>query len=145
MLGKMNGTFTGGGIEERLRAASQHISPRCELSPRYEPAARSEPMMHAVRTLLLIPIGILCLNASSASARVVRVEIISRADITGTFAGRTYERIAGRVYFAFDPANQFNKQIVDLDLAPRNSNGEVEAVSEFVMLRPKDAATAADL
>jgi hypothetical protein len=102
-------------------------------------------MMQSFRTVLLIPFAMLCLNANSAAARVVRVEIISRADIAGTFAGRAYERIAGRVYFAFDPTNQFNKQIVDLDLAPKNSNGEVEAVSEFVMLRPKDAATAADL
>ena len=92
----------------------------------------------------LLIVAALCLGAASASARVVRIEIISRADISGTFAGRTYERIAGRVYFAFDPANPANAQIVDLQLAPRNSNGEVEAVSEFVMLRPKDA-TAADL
>ena len=42
----------------------------------------------------------------------------------------------GRVYFAFDPKNPANTQIVDLGLAPRNSRGEVEAVSEFVMLRP---------
>src|SRR5438132_9471172 len=88
----------------------------------------------------LLIVAALCLGATSAAARVVRVEIISRADITGTFAGRTYERITGRVYFAFDPANPANAQIVDLQLAPRNSNGEVEAVSEFVMLRPKGSA-----
>src|SRR5438552_14730560 len=93
----------------------------------------------------LLIVAALCLGAASASARVVRIEIISRADISGTFAGRAYERIAGRVYFAFDPLNPANAQIVDLQLAPRNSNGEVEAVSEFVMLRPKDAATAADV
>ncbi len=94
---------------------------------------------------MLFGIAALSIDPTSASARVARVEIISRADISGTFAGRTYERIAGRVYFAFDPANPANAQIVDLQLAPRNSSGEVEAVSEFVMLRPKDAATAANL
>src|SRR5438105_10511349 len=94
---------------------------------------------------LLIGIAALFLTATSAAARVVRVEIISRADITGTFAGRTYERLTGRVYFAFEPHNPANKQIVDLDLAPRNPNGEVEAISEFVMLRPKDATQSADL
>jgi hypothetical protein len=82
--------------------------------------------------------------ASTALARVVRVEILSRADVTGTFAGRTYERLTGRVYFAFDPRNPHNKQIVDLALAPRNASGEVEAVSEFVMLRPKDATSSAN-
>ena len=73
---------------------------------------------------------------SVASARVVRIEILSRTPISGDFAGHTYERITGRVYFAFDPRNPENKKIVDLDLAPRNATGEVEAVSEFVMLRP---------
>src|SRR5450759_1556818 len=84
--------------------------------------------------------------SSSAYERVVRPEILTRSDITGTFGNAgTYERITGRVYFAFDPNNPENRRIVDLALAPRNSNGEVEAVSEFVMLRPKDPARSADL
>lgn len=83
---------------------------------------------------------------SSAAAKVVRVEILSRSDISGNFGtAGIYERITGRVYFAFDPKNPENRRIVDLDLAPRNSNGEVEAWSEFVILRPKDAARSADL
>jgi hypothetical protein len=84
--------------------------------------------------------------ASPAFARVVRVEILSRSDISGTFGDAgTYERITGRVYFAFDPRNPENRKIVDLGLAPRNSSGEVEAWSEFVILRPKDSARSADL
>jgi len=94
---------------------------------------------------LLIVAAALFLDAGTALARVVRVEILSRADVTGTFAGKTYERLTGRVYFAFDPRNPNNGQIVDLGLAPRNANGEVEAISEFVMLRPKDPASAANL
>src|SRR2546423_6450483 len=90
---------------------------------------------------LLIALTASALCTSAALARVVRVEILSRADITGTFDGRTYERLTGRVYFAFEPNNPANKQMVDLELAPRNSNGEVEAVSEFVMLRPKGASS----
>jgi hypothetical protein len=84
--------------------------------------------------------------ARTAFARVTRVEIVSRTDIAGTFGtAGTYERITGRVYFAFDPRNPENRKIVDLDLAPRNSRGEVEAWSEFVMLRPKDPSRSADL
>ena len=94
---------------------------------------------------LLIVAAALLLDAGTALARVVRVEILSRADVTGTFAGKTYERLTGRVYFAFDPRNPNNTQIVDLALAPRNANGEVEAVSEFVILRPKDPASSANL
>ena len=101
-----------------------------------------------LRTLiysLVLGVGSLCVRANVASARVVRVEILSRADITGTFGGHTYERLIGRVYFAFDPHNPANKQIVDFGLAARNPNGEVSAVSEFIMLRPKDSAQSADL
>jgi len=83
--------------------------------------------------------------ATRADARVVRVEVLSRNPISGDFAGRAYERITGRVYFAFDPTNPQNKKIVDLGLAPRNSNGEVEAVSEFVMLRPINSTGSANV
>ena len=94
---------------------------------------------------LVLGVASLCVRASDALARVVRVEILSRSDITGTFGGHTYERLIGRVYFAFDPRNPANKQIVDLALAARNPNGEVSAVSEFIMLRPKDSADSAAL
>lgn len=94
---------------------------------------------------ILIAASAVCLSTSTALARVVRVEILSRADVSGTFAGRTYERLTGRVYFAFESHNPANKQIVDLDLAPRNPNGEIEAISEFVILRPKDPAQSADV
>jgi hypothetical protein len=59
---------------------------------------------------------------SVAQARVVRVEITSRADIQdGKPFGNVgpYEKIIGRVYFAVDPAKLHNRQIVDLDKAPQ--------------------------
>ncbi len=93
------------------------------------------------RLLLLL----LLIVPSVAGARVVRVEILSRTPISGDFAGKQYERITGRVYFAFDPNNPENKKIVDLGLAPRNANGEVEAISEFVMLRPISSTESANV
>ncbi|HEY2915374.1 MAG TPA: alpha/beta hydrolase domain-containing protein [Candidatus Angelobacter sp.] len=80
---------------------------------------------------------------SLAQARVVRVEITSRGDIQegkpfGT-AG-TYEKIVGRVYFAVDPSNLHNRQIVDLDKAPRNAHGEVEFSADLYLLKPKEMA-----
>jgi len=75
-----------------------------------------------------------------ATAEVVRIEIVSREDI---LEGRpfgsigAYEKIVGRVYFAFDPTNPMNAPIVDLERAPRNSAGFVEAWADFVVLRPK--------
>src|SRR4029077_8350115 len=76
-------------------------------------------------------------------ARVVRVEITSRTDIQeGKPFGNAgaYEKIVGRVYFAVDPANLHNRQIVDLDKAPRNAQGEVEFSSDLYLLKPKDMA-----
>ncbi len=102
--------------------------------------------MKNIRRILLLSLLGVTLIAVPAYARVVRVEILSRSDISGTFGNAgSYERITGRVYFAFDPKNPENRRIVDLDLAPRNSRGEVEAWSEFVILRPKDPARSADL
>ncbi len=80
---------------------------------------------------------------SLAQARVVRVEITSRADIQeGKPFGNAgaYEKIVGRVYFAVDPANLHNRQIVDLDKAPRNAQGEVEFSADLYLLKPKDMA-----
>ena len=51
-----------------------------------------------------------------------------------------YEKIIGRVYFAVDPANLHNRQIVDLDKAPRNAHGEVEFSADLYLLKPKDMA-----
>jgi hypothetical protein len=80
---------------------------------------------------------------SLAQARVVRVEISSRADVAeGKPFGNAgaYEKIVGRVYFAVDPANLHNRQIVDLDKAPRNAHGEVEFSADLYLLKPKDMA-----
>ena len=93
----------------------------------------------ATRVLL----AILLLLPAAADARVARVEIDRRTVIAGgrAFGAHgAYERITGRIYFAFDPKNPQDRKIVDLALAPRNAKGEVEAWSEFVMLRPVDAA-----
>ena len=88
--------------------------------------------------LFLVPLA-----PSGAAARVVRVTIETRELIgngASFGAAGAYERVTGRVYFAFDPANPQDRRIVDLDRAPRNAAGEVEAWSEFVMLAPRDPA-----
>ena len=88
---------------------------------------------------LLIP----AILASLAQAHVVRVEVTSRTDVQeGKPFGNAgaYEKILGRVYFAVDPANLHNRQIVDLDKAPRNAHGEVEFSADLYLLKPKDMA-----
>src|SRR5258707_15749627 len=74
-------------------------------------------------------------------AKVDRVEVISRTDVA---AGKSwgavgaYEEIIARVYFSVRPENKHNRQIVDIDNADKNKNGEVEFSSDLYMLRPKD-------
>src|SRR5438105_9149209 len=75
-------------------------------------------------------------------ARVVRVEITSRADVLQgkQFGGAgAYERIAGRIYFSVAVANPHNRRIVDLNHAVNLKNGEVEFSADFIAIRPKDA------
>jgi hypothetical protein len=73
-----------------------------------------------------------------ATAEVTRVEIARRADI-GTSG---YEKIAGTLHFAVDPAHPRNAIIADLALAPTNAAGRVEFSSDFYILKPKDAGRA---
>ncbi len=99
--------------------------------------------MRALKLRTAFAFLLVCLLARAAAARVVRVEIASRTDLeNGKSFGNVgaYEKIAGRVYFALDPANAHNLQIVDLDKAPRNAQGEVEFSADLYLLKPKDMA-----
>jgi hypothetical protein len=74
---------------------------------------------------------------------VDRVVVESRADVLGGRAFGAvgpYEKLTGTIVFSFDVASAANRRIVDLDRAPRNADGRVEAQSNFVVLRPKRAA-----
>ena len=119
--------------------------------------------------LLGLCVGMLILSGliSSAQARVSWIEITERVPFAGGMAfGKVgpYEKIRGRLHYAIDPDNRFNKQIVDLHLAKtgqlrqdvsavtpagvqealggdaRNTKGEVEFSGEFILLKPVDPA-----
>jgi Alpha/beta hydrolase domain len=68
-----------------------------------------------------------------AGAAVTRLDITEKTDV----ANGTYERIAGKVYFAIDPKLAPNRIVRDLDLAPRNSDGLVEFSADFCEMRPR--------
>ena len=98
-------------------------------------------MRFPVRAVLALFLAALFIP--TMQARVVRVEITSRTDIQDGKpfgAAGAYEKITGRVFFAVDPANLHNRQIVDLDKAPRNVHGEVEFSADLYLLKPKDMA-----
>lgn len=94
--------------------------------------------MRRLVTLLCVAAGMA--QPPTVGAEVVRVVVDRREDV---LRGRSfgaigpYEKIVGRVFFAFDPLNPMNARIVDLDKAPRDGRGRVEAWANFVVLRPK--------
>src|SRR5574342_462253 len=55
-------------------------------------------------------------------------------------AAGAYEKVAGVLRFAVDPAHPANAPIADLALAPRNAAGRVESWADFYLLKPVDPA-----
>jgi len=102
-------------------------------------ARRGHEMTRSIlRTLLFAAI---LFNSLYSAARVHHVEITTREDIlNGKLFGEAgaYEKIIGKVYFSVDVSNKHNLQIVDLDKADRNGQGEVEFSADFYILRPKN-------
>ena len=81
--------------------------------------------------------------SSGIQAHVVKLRIERREPVlNGKAFGSAgpYERLVGTVEFALDPAKDINHNIVDLTLAPRNQQGEVEFTADFYILKPVDAS-----
>ena len=79
-------------------------------------------------------------HAAPAAASVSRVVVQSREDVLGGRpfgAAGSYEKLAGVVELALDPANAANAAIVDLARAPKDASGRVTASANFMVLRPK--------
>src|SRR5258708_15552997 len=99
-------------------------------------------MRHLLSAIILIA-GILGL-ARPTAAKVVKFEIV-RVE-SPAFEGRsfgtvgTYDRIIARATIGVTPDDPRNAGIVDLDRAPRNSQGLVTAVAGAGNLRPSPAA-----
>jgi Alpha/beta hydrolase domain len=104
-------------------------------------------MRHWLSTIFLIACFLIaCIFgfANPAAAKLVKFEII-RVE-SPAFEGRsfgsvgTYDRILARATIAVSPDDPHNRIIVDLDRAPRNAQGLVEAVTDVEILRPSVAA-----
>lgn len=97
------------------------------------------PRLFSASCLLLTA----ALSAGPVAAAVTRVEIRERQPYAGgrSFgAPGAYEQLRGKVYFSVDPEAKPNRPVVDLNLAPRNSRGEVEFSADFELLAPVDRA-----
>ena len=89
-------------------------------------------------TLLLI---LMILMSVTLRAEVTRV-IVTKTEpyLEGRLFGDagSYVRLSGQAYGEVDPGNPLNSLIQDIKLAPVNSRGMVEYVSDFVILKPAD-------
>jgi hypothetical protein len=88
------------------------------------------------RLIVALALG---LAACAARARVLRVDVTDRHPVMGGApfgSAGSYEWLAGRILFAVDPANRFDRPIADLDLADRDAAGRVEFSADFALLRP---------
>ena len=103
--------------------------------------------MGNLRRAIILIAGIIGFGSSLGSpcaAKVVKFEIV-RVE-SPAFEGRsfgsvgTYDRIIARATIAVAPDNPHNTIIVDIDRAPRNAQGQVEAVTDVEILRPTVAA-----
>jgi hypothetical protein len=73
---------------------------------------------------------------------VTKLDIQTRTTVLGGQAfgaAGAYEKIAGTIRFAVDPAHAANRGITDIALAPRNADGRVEFSGDFYLLKPVDA------
>src|SRR5947207_188447 len=96
--------------------------------------------MFATAARLSKALLLFALAAAPVSAEVVRIDVASRSDLAGgmTFGpAGPYEKIAGTIHFAVDPAVPANRIIADVDKAPRNAAGKVEFSADFFMIKPK--------
>lgn len=98
---------------------------------------------HGVASLGLVSLGLALI--APAQAEVARFEILERGPAFGGASFGTvgaYERITARAALAVDPADRRNAVIADLDQAPRNAQGRVEAVADVFILRPAESSRA---
>jgi Alpha/beta hydrolase domain len=92
----------------------------------------------------IILIATTAMFASPSAAKIVKFEVLKVE--SPAFEGRTfgsvgtYDRILARATIAVTPDDPHNTVIVDLDRAPRNAQGQVEAVTDVEILRPTTAA-----
>lgn len=69
--------------------------------------------------------------AAPATAEVSRLVVNTRQALPGG----DYEKLAGTVELELDPTHPANAVIVDLERAPRNARGRVQASADFMVLR----------
>ena len=99
-------------------------------------------MTNPLRSHILLFIPILLCAASASRAELIRFEVVKVE--SPYFDGRSfgsvgqYEMITARATIAVKPDHALNSGIADIDLAPTNGSGAVEAIADVAILRPVD-------
>lgn len=85
--------------------------------------------------------AVLLLSLPLLRGEVTKVHLVERTDVLGGRefgAAGGYERVIAKAHFALDPKLLQNRVIRDLDLAPRNGQGQVEFTADLYVLKPRD-------
>jgi hypothetical protein len=87
--------------------------------------------------------------APPTHARVTRIIVDTK--VSPAFGGQSfgaagqYETLAGRAFGELDPSDPHNAIIQDIDLAPKNANGNVEYMATFFLVKPIDMSKSSRL
>lgn len=79
--------------------------------------------------------------APASEARVTRIIV----DTTTAITGQPYAELTGRAWGELNPRNPQNALITDIELAPRNSRGNVEYIASFRIRKPTNMAASSGL
>ena len=105
-------------------------------------SARSRASSPRKQLICALTIAAALVASPATQARITRVQITAHENPTfggHSFAGvGQYEKIAGKAFGEVNPNDPKNAVIVDIKLAPRNANGNVEYSFDFYILKPVD-------
>ncbi|MCA1826531.1 MAG: hypothetical protein LC689_06275, partial [Myxococcales bacterium] len=92
---------------------------------------------------IAIAAAILAAWAPGSQARVVKIVVDRITPLTGQ--NIPYETVIGRAWGELDPKDSHNALITDIALAPTNTNGMVEYIASFVVVKPVDLSLSSHL
>src|SRR5258705_3571121 len=94
--------------------------------------------------MLNVRAATLCATLFISFAAHAEVTLFEFLQSGPAFEGRSfgtvgrYVKITAKATIAVDPADPRNAVIADIDKAPRNAQGRVEATADVIVLRPAD-------
>ncbi|MEQ1807695.1 MAG: hypothetical protein ABL900_20125, partial [Burkholderiaceae bacterium] len=100
--------------------------------------------MNKLRTTLLASCA--ALACTLVQARVTRIVIDTTTPLANPAdAAKPYQELTGRAFGELNPSDRHNREITDLNLAPRNARGNVEYIASIRIRKPVDMANTSGL